>query len=515
MKTRKMVILVLLGLLLGVGWQAASAQAALPPTVVNFAADLPGITVDQAEAGATSTTLTWETVGVVEGQRVVLQVYGRRGWQPLLGTENLALPASGAYVDRVQNYCGFCAPTYRVAIANADGQIFDEQITVIPWQAAPGQPTITRFATGVERIDTNSLAQRSGRITVQWEVSNRAPNSNLVFEQVFEDGTSVSVEQPREDLWVGSHGQGEVAPVLPRSENYVQLRLRLYAVNSGILYDEETLIVPLLGSVTVPVVEATPPPQLGLVSVGELVNPAATLPEDAQPEVLSFMVTPNEVDRGGAINVYWNVINARAVLVSRLNNDRQPVEFFVNPALAGTWVLTLPEQVADRATFQLHIVGPDDTVMQREMSVNVRCPYTYFFGSDPNAGCPQSGLLEVQAAYQPFERGFMIWRGDTRQIYVFSNATGQSYVVPDTWTENETIDIAAQPPAGLYAPERGFAKVWLNQVDVMNGLGWATGPEMPYSMRVQASADGERTYLAVPDGRVAVRTSNTWGFLGG
>jgi len=515
MNTRKIIVILLLGLLLGLGYQAASAQAALPPTVVNFASDLRAITVDEAESGTASTTLTWETVGVVEGQRVVLQVYGRRGWQPLLGTENLALPASGAYVDRVQNYCGFCAPTYRVAIADAQGQIFDEQVAVIPWQVAPGQPTITRFVTGVERVDTNSLAQRSARITVQWEVSNRVPNSNLVFEQIFEDGTSVSVEQPREDLWVGSRGQGEVAPVLPRTENYVQLRLRLYAVNSGILYDEETLIVPLLGSVTVPVVEPTPPPQLGLVSVGELVNPAANIPEDVQPEILSFMVTPSEIDRGGAVNVYWNVLNARGVLVSRLNGQDQPVDFFVNPALAGTWVLTLPEHIADRATFQLHVVGNDDTVTQREMTVNVRCPYTYFFGSDPDAGCPLSGPLEVQGTYQPFERGFMIWRGDTRQIYVFSNATGQSYVAPDTWTELETIDVAAQPPAGLYAPERGFAKVWLYQVDVMNGLGWATGPEMTYSLRVQESGDGERAYLAVPDGRVAVRTTDTWGFLGG
>lgn len=515
MNTRKIVALWLVGLLLGVGLPAVSAQGILPPTVVRFTSDMTGITVDTAEAGTASTTLTWETVGVLEGQRVVLQRYGQQGWQPLLGTENLALPASGSYVDRVQNACGFCAPTYRAAIADAQGQIFDEQVVTIPWQAAPGQPAITRFATGVQRIDTNSLAQRTGRITVQWDVTNRAPYSNLVFEQVFEDGTSVSVEMPREDLWVGSRGQGEVAPVLPRTENYVQLRLRLYAVNTGTLYDEETLIVPLLGSVTVPVVEATPPPQLGLVSVGELVNPAASFPQDAQPEVLSFMVTPGEVDRGGAVNVYWNVLNARGVLVSRLNADRQPVDFFVNPALAGTWVLNLPDTITDRATFQLYIVGPDETVMQREMTVNVRCPYTYFFGSDPNAGCPQSGVLEVQAAYQAFERGFMIWRGDTREIYVFSNATGQSYVVPDTWTENETIEIAAQPPAGQYAPERGFAKVWLNQVDVMNGLGWATAPEMPYTMRVQTSGAGERVYLAVPDGRVAVRTPETWGFLGG
>jgi hypothetical protein len=506
---------IVFGLIFGFAGVGLPAQAQTPPTIITFTSDLDGLTVDAAEAGTTTTTLAWETVGVAPDQRISLQVYGRNGWQALLGTENVALPPSGSYVERIQNACGFCSPTYRVAIADAQGRIFDEQIVTLAWQEAPAQPSITRFVTGVERIDTNSIAQRTARITVQWEVANRAPNSNLVFEQVFEDGTSVSVEQPREALWVGSRGQGEIVPVLPRTENYVQLRLRLFAVNTGTLYDEETLIVPLLGAVTVPVVEPTPPPQLGLVSVGELVNPAVVLPEDVQPEVLSFMVTPNEVDRGGALQVYWNVINARGVLVSRLNDQRQPVDFFVNPALAGTWVLTLPDTIADRATFQLHVVGQNDTVIQREMTVQVRCPYTYFFGSDPNAGCPRSGALEVQASYQPFERGFMIWRGDTRQIYVFSNATGQSYVVPDTWSELDDITIAAQPPAGLYEPERGFAKVWLNQVEVMDGLGWATGPEMTFTMRVQESGDGERIYLAIPDGRVAVRTPDTWGFLGG
>jgi len=515
MRARTAALLGILILAVVLSGGALQAQS-LPPTVVSFSADVASITVDEAEAGQTTTTLSWETVGVSDGQRIVLQVYGRMGWQPLLGTENAALPATGTYVDRIQNYCGFCSPTYRIAIVDGQNRILDQQIAMIEWAEPPGAPAITRFETGVQRIEANSLAQRTARVTVFWEVTNRFPNSNLVFEQVLEDGTAVSVEQPRESLWVGSVGQGEVIPVLPQTENYVQLRLRLVNAGSGALYDEAFITIPLIGAVTVPVVPQSPPQPSILAATGEVIDPARPIPENLPPEVLSFFVTPPEVERGGAVSVYWNVINARAVLVARLNAAGDPVEFYSNPALAGTWLLSLPERYVDSATFYLLAAGADEQVIERYATVRVQCPYTYFFGEARDAGCPRSGALEVSGAYQPFERGFMIWRGDTRQIFVFFNDTGRSLVVPDTWVEGEPLNILSQPPAGLYAPERGFGKVWLNTVEIMNGLGWATGPELSYAMRVQESGrvDDPRTFLALPDGRVVSTGSDGWGFIG-
>ena len=92
-------------------------------------------------------------------------------------------------------------------------------------------------------------------------------------------------------------------------------------------------------------------------------------------------------------------------------------------------------------------------------------------------GCPIAPEGEVTpTAYQRFEGGYMFWRGDTRTVYVFIGASTDTYGVwrqfSDTWQEGEPLP-AETPPAKLYAPVRGFGKVWYNNESVRLALGWA------------------------------------------
>jgi hypothetical protein len=88
----------------------------------------------------------------------------------------------------------------------------------------------------------------------------------------------------------------------------------------------------------------------------------------------------------------------------------------------------------------------------------------------------------VGGATLPFQRGWMLYRADTRTIYVLaSEADGGSIPVgaaltfPDTWDES-------QPPGGgpgpgnLVEPSRGFGKVWREHPEVRERLGYATAP---------------------------------------
>jgi hypothetical protein len=120
----------------------------------------------------------------------------------------------------------------------------------------------------------------------------------------------------------------------------------------------------------------------------------------------------------------------------------------------------------------------------------------------------------VDAAFQPFERGFMVWIGDVRSIYVFY--TGSSLGRhSDTWTEGEVFD-TGEPPAGLVRPERGFGKVWTNELGVRDSIGWATGPEQAYTVRIQTSGADRYpyTYLTLPDGRIVYLVEFSWGSVG-
>jgi len=96
-------------------------------------------------------------------------------------------------------------------------------------------------------------------------------------------------------------------------------------------------------------------------------------------------------------------------------------------------------------------------------------------------GCPAAPEGAVTpTAYQRFQGGFMFWRGDTRTIYVFVGGPTDTYGVwhqfPDTWQEGDPLP-SKTPPAKLYAPVRGFGKIWYNNEPVQIALGWALEQE--------------------------------------
>jgi hypothetical protein len=92
-------------------------------------------------------------------------------------------------------------------------------------------------------------------------------------------------------------------------------------------------------------------------------------------------------------------------------------------------------------------------------------------------GCPRAEAIEVDAARQPFEHGWLLWRRDVNLIYGLE--PDQSwFFTGDTWRDGDpSDDPAIIPPNGLYQPVRGFGKVWREESGVRESLGWATAEE--------------------------------------
>jgi hypothetical protein len=490
--------------LVSLAWQGGGN---LPPTIIDFSVDLPSITVDAAEAGETSATLAWHTVGMTEQYQLWLQSYMLDRWVAIL--EDDSLEPTGTRSIPVLHPANFGPPTYRLLIVDGQAQVLDERIAIIPYDAesVAGAPTIEMFTTDIQSVEAGALAQGNVRIVVSWEVVNRLPASNLVFEEVLEDGRAVSVELPRSHLWVGSAGQGAVAPVLPAAQDVIRLRLRVASMADGRIFDERELTVRVIGSV----VTATP------VWVGTPTPLPAGLPSEGLA-VISFTASPDIVDRGGTVTLGWEVVGTNSVSVSRLNPVGQYVDFISDQPVIGSWTVTLPEYYVDSAPFQLMATDASGTRADAFVRVQVRCPYAYFFGEPESEACPLTEPMDVPAAFQPFEGGYMIWRGDTREIYVL-NTTAQPRLgrYRDTWTEGDVGDIGASPPSGFYQPVRGFGKVWSENPAVRQSLGWATAPEQSYTARIQESGAYRyaRTYFTWPsDERVLYIVENTWGFGG-
>ncbi len=103
-------------------------------------------------------------------------------------------------------------------------------------------------------------------------------------------------------------------------------------------------------------------------------------------------------------------------------------------------------------------------------------------------GCATSGANIVWAAYQPFERGSMLWRSDSDTSYVFY-ANGTWSPIAEGWDGGPAED-RGTPPPGLQAPQRGFGYVWSRSDEMFNGLGWANDQEKGFCAWVQEFEQG-------------------------
>ncbi|MDP2659600.1 MAG: hypothetical protein Q8R28_02570 [Dehalococcoidia bacterium] len=116
------------------------------------------------------------------------------------------------------------------------------------------------------------------------------------------------------------------------------------------------------------------------------------------------------------------------------------------------------------------------------------------YSENPNVGrplgCAQEPEKGASMAEQTFQKGFMYWRGDIRQIYVILDA-GRWVAYPDTWNEGDPSPSVGTPtPPETVEPIRGFGKVWRDGPAVRTGLGWATERERGFNGLVQPFEQG-------------------------
>ena len=105
-------------------------------------------------------------------------------------------------------------------------------------------------------------------------------------------------------------------------------------------------------------------------------------------------------------------------------------------------------------------------------------------------GCAAAPAAYVWAAWQPFERGAMLWREDTHQIYVL-DGDGTWSSTADVWDGSSLSGQRGAPPASRQAPERGIGYVWENDDSIFDTLGWAVDKERGTCVLLQEFEAGE------------------------
>jgi hypothetical protein len=182
---------------------------------------------------------------------------------------------------------------------------------------------------------------------------------------------------------------------------------------------------------------------------------------------------------------------------------------------SGSIVVQVPEEYTERVKYYLGARDANGMLHKAYVTAGIICRYGEYLA-------PRCPLTQdtIWAAYEPFERGLMVWRSDTREIYVLY-ADGRYETFEDTWQEGDPVSVPGTPPPGLHAPVRGFGNLYAQHHHVRQGLGWATAFETGYTMRVETIRGGSgrypgiSTYFTLPDNQVVnlYPFTSTWEML--
>jgi hypothetical protein len=488
---RKASVFILVCVTLLIPW-TVRAQNDLPPAIIHFLCDRTDATLAEVEAGTTPITFTWQTVGITSEHHLALYQGRLDGWERL---DTQVLATTGSFQTMIEHPSNFAPPTYRLTIEDTAGTLLDEWYLTVSYQLVEETAEIVSFTPVLPSVDINQIVGGKTHIDVNWEISNRQPTTGLSFEQLLPDGSAVNAELSRTNQWTASRGTGTLQLIFSSAAQPFQIRLRLVELSDNSQIDEAVISLPITGTL---VSTATP-------------VPSSPPPVGTGPKVIRFSVTPNIVNLGDSVTVEWEVTGAASIGVSQTYGD-YIIDSAPNAALSGSWTTTVG--VYYHPTDTAFILWMRDSAghdTSQNLSITVRCNYTYFF-AERSGRCPSGPSTTVQAAYQPFERGFMIWWGDSKKILVMY-ADGGTRQYSDLWTGEEIV-IADTPPAGLIAPQRGFGKIWMEDSYTRTSLGWATGPEQAYTVTIQDQRVGpeqSRQYFTLPDARII---EIEWGYNG-
>lgn len=198
-------------------------------------------------------------------------------------------------------------------------------------------------------------------------------------------------------------------------------------------------------------------------------------PVSGPPTIISFVADRSSITQGESVEVVWAAVGGNEAAITWLGSGG---------VMDGIGDLTPDSGTAEIAPMgnpvTLHVSNAKGSA-ESTLDLTITCAHAWVPELAAGMGdrCP-SEAEAGWAAQQPFEHGFMIWLEPSHLIYVFfTDYGGQSYrSYDDTFVDGDPeTDPNLVPPAGLLQPKRGFGKVWRDNTEVRDNLGWATAPE--------------------------------------
>lgn len=222
------------------------------------------------------------------------------------------------------------------------------------------------------------------------------------------------------------------------------------------------------------------------------------------PTVNYFRANVDTADPGATITLEWSTSNAAQAAIYHVFDGRlgEP-SWSVGPS--GSLQYAIGAQERNAVVFVLFASDGVSAGAQASVTVTLRCTAQWFFSAPPDI-CPQEWALASPAAEQQFEHGVLLWVWAEDRIYVlYHDSSPRWQVYTDEFDDGETeSDPTLTPPPGLWQPVRGFGRVWREEANVRDRLGWAAAPESGFTTFVQRTSYSRynATYLQALDGAI-------------
>ncbi len=227
------------------------------------------------------------------------------------------------------------------------------------------------------------------------------------------------------------------------------------------------------------------------------------------PQLMVTYPVPNPVNAGSTVAVGWGAQGVDLVIIELFDTadaSRQPFDTLYDLPLRGTRSIVVPADI--EGSLKLEVWGvarkPDPTSLPGSdlklirQIIEVRVEH------------PATETAYTQAAYQRYQRGFMLWRADTGAVMTFAGDQGGHVAIyPEHYYSAFPNNPITSVPPGLVLPVNAFGKLWGERSYIRDTFGYALGPEESYIMTIQTHAQTPEAYR-LPDGRWVYVVGSNW-----
>jgi hypothetical protein len=224
------------------------------------------------------------------------------------------------------------------------------------------------------------------------------------------------------------------------------------------------------------------------------------------------------VQVNSTIVLSWQAIGDIA-RIDQLNSQGAITQQFQGLALSGQLSVVIPGNMGQQVIYRL-VAQRGGQEASTSLPITVQCAIGWFFGTPPagsNVGCPTAVGAVADGAYQPFERGFMIYvtANGLNKIYGLQTQDNRYIAYINNWDDSTIED--DDPPDDRFSPEEMFNWAYYNTnapIGAWNSaIGWATDELNDDARTVQFEQNSTVFYVDAP-GNIVFRFSGgdngTW-----